>query len=57
MSSVTLDETKGRGKEGAGALAGDHRLRREGRADQLLGKLKDIAERMVDMAQNVVEGR
>jgi uncharacterized protein YjbJ (UPF0337 family) len=57
MSSGTIDKMKGRVKEAAGALVGDHRLKQEGKADQLVGKVKDIAEKMVDTAKNVVKGR
>ena len=57
MSSGTIDKMKGRVKEAAGALVGDDRLEQEGKADQLVGKVKDIAEKMVDTAKNVVKGR
>jgi uncharacterized protein YjbJ (UPF0337 family) len=57
MSSGTIDKMKGRVKEAAGALVGDHRLKQEGKADQLVGKVKDIAEKTVDTAKNVVKGR
>ena len=57
MSSGTIDKMKGRVKEAAGALVGDDRLKQEGKADQLVGKVKDIAEKMVDTAKNVVKGR
>lgn len=57
MSSGTIDKTKGRVKEAAGALVGDNRLKQEGKADQLVGKAKDIAEKMVDTARNLVKGR
>jgi uncharacterized protein YjbJ (UPF0337 family) len=41
MSSGTTDKVKGRVKEAAGALTDDDKLRKEGKADQALGKLKD----------------
>src|ERR1041385_7274287 len=34
MSSGALDKVKGRAKETAGALVGDNKLKREGKADQ-----------------------
>jgi uncharacterized protein YjbJ (UPF0337 family) len=57
MSRGTIDKMKGWVKEAAGALVGDDRLKQEGKADQLVGKVKDIAEKMVDTAKNVVKGR
>ena len=57
MSSGTIDKMKGRVKESAGALVADNRLKQEGKTDQLVGKAKDLAEKMVDTAKNVVKGR
>jgi len=57
MSSGTIDKMKGRVKEAVGALVGDNRLKQEGKGDQLVGKAKDIAEKMVDTAKNVVKRR
>ena len=57
MSSGTVDKAKGRVKEAAGALLDDTKLKREGRADQLAGKLKATAEKVVDEAKGLVEGR
>ena len=57
MSSGTIDKMKGRVKEAAGALVGDNRLKQEGKADQLVGRVKDVAEKMVDTAKDVVKGR
>lgn len=42
--SGTTDDFKGRAKEAAGAIAGDEDLKREGKADQLAGSIKDKAE-------------
>jgi len=39
MSSGTGDKIKGRVKETAGALFGERKLKREGQADQLAGKV------------------
>jgi uncharacterized protein YjbJ (UPF0337 family) len=52
-----VDKVKGRVKEAAGALLADTKLKREGQADQLAGKLKDAAAKVVDEAKNVVKGR
>lgn len=57
MSSGTVDKAKGRLKEAAGALADDHELKGEGKADQLAGKVKDTVERVVDKTKNLVKGR
>ena len=43
-------------KEAAGALVGDNGLKREGKADQLAGKVKDLAEKVADTARNLVKG-
>jgi uncharacterized protein YjbJ (UPF0337 family) len=57
MSSGTIDKMKGRVKEVAGALVHDKGLKQEGKADQLVGKVKNVAEKMVDTATEVVKGR
>lgn len=54
MSSNT-DDAKGRIKEAAGALTDDDRLRREGKADQLGGKVKDAAEKVKDKIDDAVD--
>ena len=47
MSGKT-DVVKGRIKEAAGVLTGNNRLRAEGRTDQAVGKVKVVAERVID---------
>jgi uncharacterized protein YjbJ (UPF0337 family) len=42
MSGKT-DMVKGRLKEAAGALTGNDKLRAEGKTDQAIGKVKEIA--------------
>lgn len=54
MSSNT-DDAKGRIKEAAGALTDDDRLSREGKADQLGGKVKDAAAKVKDKIDDVVD--
>ena len=54
MSGRT-DVVKGKIKEGAGALTGNDRLRAEGKADQAVGKVKQIAERAVDKVDQAVK--
>jgi uncharacterized protein YjbJ (UPF0337 family) len=55
MSSGTGDKIKGRVKEAAGALAGDEKLKNEGKVDQLAGKVKNSVERVVDKAKELVK--
>lgn len=56
MSSGTSDKAKGRLKEAAGALTGDRKLKGEGKLDQVAGKVKDAAEKVVDKAKDLVKG-
>jgi uncharacterized protein YjbJ (UPF0337 family) len=48
MTSGKSDEVKGRVKEAAGALTGDKKLKREGKADQAVGKIKQAVEKAID---------
>jgi uncharacterized protein YjbJ (UPF0337 family) len=57
MSSGTMDKAKGRVKEAAGALTADEALKAKGKVDQLAGKAKDAAEKVVDKAKDAVKGR
>jgi len=54
MASGKSDELKGRVKEAAGALTGDAKLKREGRVDQTVGKVKQAAEKVIDKAKAAV---
>lgn len=54
MSGKT-DVIKGRIKEAAGALTGNHRLRIAGQADQATGKAKEVAEKVVKQAKDVAK--
>ena len=54
MSGKT-DEIKGRIKEAAGALIGDDKLRDEGKADQAVGKVKQVAEKAVEEVKEAVK--
>ena len=47
MSGKT-DVMKGRLKEAAGALTGNDSLRAEGKTDQAVGRVEQIAEKAVD---------
>jgi uncharacterized protein YjbJ (UPF0337 family) len=55
MASGTGDKTKGRIKEAAGALTGDEKLKAEGKADQLAGKVKNAAETVVDKVKGALK--
>jgi len=58
MSGKT-DIIKGRVKEAAGALTGNDELRDEGKADQAVGKFKevvsDVVEKVTDAVKNVAK--
>ena len=47
MASGKSDELKGRVKEAVGALTDDEKLKREGKADQAVGKLKQKVEKVI----------
>ena len=49
------DVVKGRIKEAAGALTGNDRLRAEGRADQVVGKVKQAVAKAVDKVEQAVK--
>jgi uncharacterized protein YjbJ (UPF0337 family) len=51
MSGKT-DIIKGRIKEAAGALTGNDKLRDEGKADQVVGKVKELVH---DVVENVTD--
>ena len=54
MSGKT-DVVKGRLKEAAGALTGNDELREEGKTDQAVGKVKQVAEKAVEKVEEVVK--
>ena len=51
----SIDETKGRVKEAAGDLADNDRLKREGKADQVGGKVKEIVDDVKEKVEDVVD--
>ena len=53
--SGKIDEVKGRIKEAAGALTGDDKLRDEGKTDQAIGKVKQVAEKAVVKVKQAVK--
>jgi uncharacterized protein YjbJ (UPF0337 family) len=54
MASGKSDELKGRVKEAAGALTGDKKLKREGKADQAVGKIKQTVEKVIDKVKDAL---
>ena len=54
MSGKT-DVVKGRLEEAAGALTGNDKLRAEGKTDQAIGKVKQVAEKAVDKVEQAVK--
>ena len=48
------DVVKGRIKEAAGVLTGNDRLRAEGKTDQAIGEVKQVAEKAVGKAKQAV---
>jgi uncharacterized protein YjbJ (UPF0337 family) len=48
MTDKSIDKAKGRVKEAAGALTGDRRLKREGRADQARSSVKNAVDKIAD---------
>jgi uncharacterized protein YjbJ (UPF0337 family) len=55
MSDGKFDDIKGRAKEAAGDLTDDDDLRREGKADQAAGKVKDKANEVVDKVKDKID--
>jgi len=48
MSDGKLDDAKGKAKEAGGELSGDDSLKREGKADQAAGTVKEKTNKAVD---------
>ena len=48
MTDKSIDKAKGRVKEAAGALTGDRRLKKEGRADQARSSVKNAVDKIAD---------
>lgn len=53
----TLDKAKGRIKQAAGDLTDDPALKREGKLDELAGKVKDGVADAVDTVKEAVTGK
>lgn len=55
MASGKVDELKGRVKEAAGALTNDSKLKRQGKVDQAVGKMKQKTEKVLDKVKDAIE--
>jgi uncharacterized protein YjbJ (UPF0337 family) len=53
--SGNTDVAKGRIKEAAGVLTGNDKLRAEGKADEAVGKVKQVAEKAVHEVKQAVK--
>jgi uncharacterized protein YjbJ (UPF0337 family) len=51
----TTDKIKGRIKEAVGVITDNDRLKREGQTDQVVGEVKEIAEKVQDKVERVVK--
>jgi uncharacterized protein YjbJ (UPF0337 family) len=49
------DVAKGRIKEAAGVLTGNDKLRAEGKADQAVGEVKQVADKAVNKVKQAVK--
>jgi uncharacterized protein YjbJ (UPF0337 family) len=49
------DVAKGRIKEAAGILTGNDKLRAEGKTDQTIGEVKQVADKAVDKVKQAVK--
>jgi uncharacterized protein YjbJ (UPF0337 family) len=50
-----IDDAKGRVKEAAGDLTDNDRLKRDGKADQVGAKVKEIVEDVKEKAEDVID--
>ena len=51
----TTDKITGRVKEAVGVITDNDRLKREGQTDQVVGEVKEAAEKVKDTVARVVE--
>lgn len=50
-----VDDVKGKAKEAVGEVTGDEDLEREGKLDQIAGKVKDKVEDLKDKATDLLD--
>lgn len=53
--SAKTDQVKGRIKQAIGALAGDEKLKRDGRRDERAGRTKQKADEVIDVVRDKIE--
>jgi uncharacterized protein YjbJ (UPF0337 family) len=53
--SGTTDQIKGRIEEAAGVLTNDDQLKRQGKLDQMVGKVKETAAKIAEKVKDKVE--
>lgn len=53
--NINSDQAKGKLKEAVGALTDDERLKKEGKADQLVGDAKGVIQDVADKADEVID--
>ena len=51
-----LDQAKGSVKEGVGKLTGDEKLEKEGAAEKVVSKVKEVAKDAKDAVEGAVDG-
>jgi len=51
-----LDQAKGLVKEGVGKLTGDKKTEKEGAAEKVVSKVKEVAEDAKDAVEGAIEG-
>lgn len=54
---TNMDDAKGRAKEAAGALTDNDRLKREGKADQMAGSIKQGVDKAADWVKDKLDAR
>jgi uncharacterized protein YjbJ (UPF0337 family) len=52
---ATIDELEGTREGSCGALTGDAKLKRQGRVEQMTGKVKQKAEKVIDKVKDALE--
>jgi uncharacterized protein YjbJ (UPF0337 family) len=50
-----IDEVKGRAKAAMGELTGSDKLKRDGKADEVVGKVKDAVDTVSDKAKHAAD--
>ena len=51
-----IDQAKGAAKEGVGKITGDKKLEKEGAAEKVTAKVKEVAEDVKDAIEGTIEG-